>query len=497
MSQSAETSQSMPSKEPLTSNRKRLWLFRLLAIGLALTLFVVAELTCRLLGLGRPSSGPDPFAGFQDIRPLFTLDESGTQYRIPESRYNFFAPETFPKKKPERTKRIFCLGGSTVQGRPHSTPTSFPTFLELALTIADESHEWNAINCGGISYASYRLVPILREVLEYEPDLIIICTGHNEFLEDRSYHHLKSPSPWLKHAVRISSHSQLLNAINQLVYSDSSPHEARPMLPTETDPMLDYHNGLAAYHRDDQWHTNVMAHFEHNVRKLIAIAQNNSVPCILVIPPSNLYDCPPFKSVVSAESKTDARNRRQQLIDQARKTMRTDPQQVIPLLKQALAIDDRHAATWYELGKCYQSLGLQSQAHEAFVRARDEDICPLRMLSRMEEQLRQIALTDEVPLLDMSVHMRDGHSLVDHVHPDFEGHQDIAERLTKLMADQGWCQLNSGWQKQIKATFVAHMDSLEDFYFLRGQRTLDALRGWTEGRADGPAAEDRFSDRIP
>ncbi len=497
MSQTADTKQETPSAKSPKENRKRLWLFRLLACSLPLVLFAIAELTCRLFGLGNPSLGPDPFAGFQEIRPLFVLDDTGTQYCIPEARFNFFAPEAFPKEKPPRTKRIFCLGGSTVQGRPYSTPTSFPTFLKLALSVADQSRYWEVINCGGISYASYRLVPILEEVLQYEPDLIIVCTGHNEFLEDRSYHHLKSPSPLLKSAVRIGSYSRLLNCVSQLIYSDSVHNEDRPMLSAETDPMLDYHNGLAAYHRDDDWHTSVTAHFEHNVHKLIETCQRDGVPILLVIPPSNLYDCPPFKSVINAKLSTEARNQRQRLIEQAQATMRTDSQQAISIFREALTIDDRHAATWYELGKCYQSLGLHTQAHDAFVRARDEDICPLRILSGMEEQLRQLANANAVPLLDMSVQMRDGQSLVDHVHPDFEGNQDIAKQLLELMSKHRWCQLPEGWHEQVNKALTAQMDSLDDFYFLRGQRTLDALRGWTEGLSDGPAAEDRFPNRIP
>ena len=50
------------------------------------------------------------------------------------------------------------------------------------------------INCGGVSYASYRLGPILDEVLGYEPDLIMLYTGHNEFLEARTYPRLIEPA---------------------------------------------------------------------------------------------------------------------------------------------------------------------------------------------------------------------------------------------------------------------------------------------------------------
>ena len=43
------------------------------------------------------------------------------------------------------------------------------------------------INAGGISYASYRVAVVIKELARYEPDLFIIYTGHNEFLEERTY----------------------------------------------------------------------------------------------------------------------------------------------------------------------------------------------------------------------------------------------------------------------------------------------------------------------
>ncbi|WP_166819877.1 tetratricopeptide repeat protein [Thalassoroseus pseudoceratinae] len=492
MSQAAD-SYNKEASSPPAPNRYRLWIFRLLTVGLALMVFLIAEFACRLFGLGHPSLGPDPFAGFHEVRPLFILDEAKHEYRIPESRYNFFAPESFAQSKPSRAKRIFCLGGSTVQGRPYSTPTSFPTFLEMALDEVDQSNDWTVVNCGGISYASYRLVPILEEVLNYDPDFIILCTGHNEFLEDRSYQHLRDASPVLKRALRVSSKSRLFNVINRWVHTDASGL----VMSAETDPMLDYKNGLAAYYRDDQWRTNVVAHFEFNVRRLIGTAEVAGVPIILVIPPSNLYDCPPFKSEVASGLDPEAHAAWRELLRQAQETMRADPQGAIAIFKDAIAIDGRHAATWYELAKCYQTLGLQAQAEEAFVTARDEDTCPLRMLSVMEDALRRVADECDVPVVDLSVQMRDGHSLVDHVHPDFDAHQKIAKQLAEVLAEHDWCQLDSGWNERVDQCFRSHMDSLEDFYFLKGQRTLDALQGWTQGRSDGLPAEQRFPNRIP
>ena len=121
-------------------------------------------------------------------------------------RWFGFRPDGFARENGPKEFRIFCLGGSTVQGSPFAIETAFSTWLELSLQAAEPKRQWDVVNCGGVSYASYRLVPILEEVLGYEPDLIILYTGHNEFLEDR------------------------------------------PELESEVDAMLEYRGGLEQYH---------------------------------------------------------------------------------------------------------------------------------------------------------------------------------------------------------------------------------------------------------
>ena len=164
--------------------RARRWSLRLAAIGLGVLPFLLGELLCIACGWGRTADYDDPFVGFQSVHPLFVLNDDGDRYEIPPSRYRFFAPDSFPETKSPDEFRVFCLGGSTVQGHPYSLETSFTSFLEIALHEADPARRWRVVNCGGISYASYRLLPILHECLQHDPDLIILCTGHNEFLED-------------------------------------------------------------------------------------------------------------------------------------------------------------------------------------------------------------------------------------------------------------------------------------------------------------------------
>ena len=145
----------------------------------------------------------DPFVGFRAVTPLFELNSDGTRYEIPPARLKFFSPESFAANKPADEYRIFILGGSTVQGEPYLPQTSFTTWLEIGLQAADPSRRWEVVNCGGVSYASYRLLPIMQELMAREPDLFIFYEGHNEFLEDRTYEHIKH-APWLVAAAQES-----------------------------------------------------------------------------------------------------------------------------------------------------------------------------------------------------------------------------------------------------------------------------------------------------
>ena len=283
------------------------------------------------------------------------------------------------------------------------------------------------------------------------------------------------------------------------------PREERPLLPADVDAMLDYNDGLAAFHRDEPWRRGVAAHFEFNVRRMVDLCRAAGVPIILVNEPSNLADQPPFKSEHQHGLSESDRRRWEQLIDDARAAMRqNDVPRAISLLQQALSIDPQYAETWYVLGKCRESLRQHESAREAFVRARDEDICPLRLLSSMEAALHDIARGAGAPLLDSHALLEARTPncilgrlwLIDHIHPTIDGHQLIAAELVTHMADMNLVAPASDWEPRAATACAAHVESLPDLYFLRGEQTMERVRYWSQGRADGPPAADRFPHRL-
>jgi lysophospholipase L1-like esterase len=484
---------SAASADPKTWRRRIT--FRVLAVLIGLLPILLLEGVFRLGGWGRPEYGDDPYVGFSDVKPLFVLNDSGDRYEIPNSRQTFFQPESFAASKQPNEFRIFCFGGSTVQGRPYSIETSFTTWLELSLQAADPSPQWEAVNCGGVSYASYRLVPIMKESLAYEPDLFIVYTGHNEFLEDRTYADIKNTPAWRK-----AIHERLIGLRMYGVcrslwqraagIDDSEKRPDRVTLSTEVDALLDYRGGLETYHRDDEWRRGVIAHFEHNLRNITRLARRAGVPLILVNPVSNLRDSPPFKCEPRTDLSAEQRAELERLWDEA-KAMDWDRLDTkFGLVKRVLAIDDRYADAHFLLGRCYEAMGFTEQAKAEYIRAKDEDICPLRILAPMHEIIFSVAKQSRTTLVDareMFEHEeKDGilgdQTLIDHVHPRIEGHQWIARALLEEMVRLRMVSLRPAWEAKQQELYDERWKTLEPSYFPQSVARLEGLRLWAQGR---------------
>lgn len=490
--------------------RRRAILFRVAAVLLGLLPFVVIELTLRAFGLGHPNRHDDPFVGFSAVRPLFALNGAGDRYEIARSKRVHFYPESFAVQKRPREFRIFCIGDSTVQGNPWTTETSFTTWLEISLNAADPSRDWDVINCGGVSYASYRMVPILEEVLRYQPDLIIVHCSHNEFLEDRTYGDLKQTPRWLWRVHEQVSRLRLYNVLRMAARTggrgsrravgaadDLQPHRlggslALPeqTLPAEVEALLDYRGGLELYHRDEVWHRGVIAHYEFNLRRMAAIARQAKVPLILMNPACNLRDSPPFKAEHRAELSDTDKQRWDELWDAAREHYGDQPADAARLLREALVLDDQHAGLRYDLAKVLDSLSQFDAARAEYVQAKELDVCPLRILEPMNDVVRQVGLDTDTPVVDVRALFdrisRNGISgndwFADHVHPTIAGYQRVADEIAEELERQGIVRPQPEWLERKQRRFIEHFDSLPPNYLIEGQRRLRSLMLWAHGR---------------
>lgn len=481
-------------------SRRRCWMFRLLSIVLGLSFFGLIELACVAVGWGESQIGDDPLVGFEAIRPLFEKTADGQEFHTSPARRGYFKEVSFAATKPVGEFRIFVFGGSTVQGNPFSIETSFPTYLQVALEKADPSRNWKVVNCGGVSYASYRLLPVMRECLEYEPDLYIFCEGHNQFLENISFENVRESATVTAPALSVLNQLRSFRILQRTLKSAGQQHDdsmqqadiSRAILPAEVSTLLDQHDGLAKYHRDDKLASQIAASFAGDLRSMSRLSREFHVPLLFVLPPSNLSDCPPFKSEFSDTTPVDIQTQVISELKQACQLAASDLSQAIAMVQQLTSKDQRYALTWYELGQLQLTARDFSGAAISFRRAKDEDICPLRMTTPLENGMRHVAAQESVPLVDADGLLTrrspngiagDG-VLVDHVHPSFRGHEDIALSIADWMISSGLATTsNVAWKGDAIMECRDRLSTLDDMYFLRGQRALRSLRLWAAGRA--------------
>jgi len=273
----------------------------LLAILLGLVIIVAFDLLLGLFPLPGDSADDDPYLGFSSLSPVYEsyrADDGSERMRTRPVKQKWFNEQDFPARKAPGTRRIFTLGGSTTYGHPYLNRTSFSGFLQRLLDSSPGAGRFEVINAGGISYASYRVRLVLREVLACEPDLIVILTGHNEFLESRTYPQfeqgvgaLEQVKGWLRATNTYRLLEPVLAPVAKLRKSDKPAAAAPGVLGPEVETMLDQSAGLDQYHRDTAFAERVFEHFRYNLTAMIGMCREAGVPVVAFHPKQeNLED---------------------------------------------------------------------------------------------------------------------------------------------------------------------------------------------------------------
>ena len=272
----------MNQKSPRLSLKKRI------TFGVCITLafFCLAEIGFRALEIVWPPRHVDFGLGFNDDSRIF-VDSSrhpGYVETDPAKRVSFVR-QRFLRDKPAGVFRIVALGGSSVNYLE-------PEFKELELALNaefDQFDEIEIINCGGLAYGSHRLVLVMREMLEYQPDLILLYSGHNEFeeIEQLSLSGVEQLS-----FDRTISKSAIIRFIrDRKADFDLSrlekEHNQRVL--SREEPVSDSNFARAwSYEFSDQDVQDRMQSYEHNLRLILTTARKHQVPVIMGTVSSNL-----------------------------------------------------------------------------------------------------------------------------------------------------------------------------------------------------------------
>ncbi len=448
------------------SRRTPLWQALLLPVLAVLIFFALLEGGLALFGVQPALQSEDPFVGFASNAPLFVSSPgaNGKQLLVTApNKKDFFNRQSFVQPKAPNTYRIFTLGGSTTYGRPYDDSTSFSNWLRELLPAADQSKNWEVLNAGGISYASYRVAKLMEELIQYQPDLFIIYTGHNEFLEERTYRELRELPPLVSSTAALLTKtrtwSAMTSALQRLNSSPETGNKDRYKLSSEVDAILDRSVGLDGYQRDDVLQQNVIKHFQLSLENMVTLARSVGARVIFVRPASNLKDCSPFKSQDTAGLNKADSQRSLELLNMSKPLVWQQQWEMVEhFLNRAIALNPDFADLRYRRGQALFAQGRFDEAKEEFITARDEDVCPLRALTPIGEIVAEVAKEQQVMLVDFEELLEKRmlstkkHSILgdefflDHVHPTIEGHKLLAVALLETMSDQGLVHPESDWR---------------------------------------------------
>jgi tetratricopeptide (TPR) repeat protein len=402
--------------------------------------FALLELV--LWGCGVPLlvDREDPFRGFSGLITVF--EDQGEIYRtrLPKPG-GTFNDQSFQSHKPSGGLRIFTLGGSSSYGFPWSAPVAFTAVLGDVLSASHPDRSIEAINASGVSYAMHRLNIVADELFHYEPDIFIIYSGHNEFIEPEFFNALKRRGATRNRFEYALANTHVYSAMQALLGEAVETPRRRQSGFDERVRRADSATYSAAAKKA------VIEEYQWRLQRLVRRAQQRGIRVVICTVPSNLRDWRPEQSVADSTLDPAGRQRWERALHSGRQRLEAgDFEAALDDFGVALESSAQHALTHYLMGQSHEGLGHWAQAGEAYRRARDKDASPSRALSASNEAVRQVAREEGALLVDIdelfatqSPHGLVGFNLIeDYVHPTLAGHREIAWHLWEALEQSGW-----------------------------------------------------------
>ncbi|HEX7574275.1 MAG TPA: SGNH/GDSL hydrolase family protein, partial [Bacteroidota bacterium] len=460
------------TRPPLSPARRTA--FAVITLASPFLLLILTEIALRVF-----HAGPD--------LSLFTTEiVNGRTYHVmnPGVMYRYFpggdfSPSTsvdyFVVPKPPGTYRIFCLGGSTTVGYPYWYNGSFSTYLRDRLRKLFPDRSIEVINVGMTATNSFTVVDMARDVVNYEPDLIIVYDGHNEFYGALGIASNQSPGKsWLVsqtylRLLRVRTFVALRELYNRItgLFRQASDGISRGTMMEKVSLGNYVPYGSATY-------LSARSMFEDNLNELRSLCAKNRVPVILSTQVSNLRDQPPF--IVLPTQGITPQERAAFAAAFNRGLTRLKEGQTASALaefRSALLMDSMRADAHFQIARCLDALGDRGTARTEYINARDYDQLRFRTSRDFNSSILRMNDTAGMFVVDMERVFQErspdsliGNTLItEHLHPNSQGYFLMGRAYAGVMRTHGLLAPAGEW---------ARRDTIPDEE-LWGERSLSTL----------------------
>lgn len=371
----------------------------------------------------------------------------------------------FKKEKGKNTFRIFIVGQKVNNKVPHNPNTSFTHILNYKLQHIFKDKNIELINIAFNSPSSFELAKVCRQLKNYEPDLVMICPGKNEFDSKNAYPYtVLMGNPELDGFLCDTYIYQGIK--NLLTFGKTSSSE--------------YINSSIF--------KKTIENFEIKLEKMVIDLHDNDIPVILVNNTSNMLDTAPQKGGFSSPDSSFLTK----IFEEGEAAYaNSDYEKASACFTKVFRKERYHAQTLFYLGKLALRDHDLKAAQKFFKEAIDNDPVKLRTPSQINNVIFRIACTRNCPLIDTenlflanSTLGIPGYDLFcDEQNLNLQGNLLLADNCLKTIFMEGYLSKseykNQNYESQVAIT---PFDSIFDQYYSKcyGQPFTDVSTTFEE-----------------
>lgn len=399
-------SRSQPSRVAGFGRSRTELLFRCALILSPIVLFLSFETVLRLVDYGGDSSLFVPTTGEHDDFYGLNPDVARRYFSVIDD-YPIPRKDLFLQDKAASAYRIFALGGSTMAGFPYGDNLTFTRILHRRLLDAFPDRRIEMVNTGMSAINTHTLLDFMDEILEHEPDALLIYTGHNEFYGALGVGSVESLGRF-RWAVKLFLKLQRFKTFQLLrdgvlaVNRGAEPTDRTKgtvmarIVRDQTIPL-----GSDLYERGRE-------QFIDNLREILEKARAAGVPVLLSELVSNVGDHAPFAAIASSSAPPADR-----------------------VFAEAQALE---------------KAGRTDEARRLYYRAKDLDALRFRAPEDFNTVINELAGGFETPVVPMQARFEEActdgiignEMMLEHLHPNIDGYFLMADAFFDSMRDHGF-----------------------------------------------------------
>ncbi|MFZ0201788.1 MAG: tetratricopeptide repeat protein [Candidatus Sulfotelmatobacter sp.] len=376
----AQTEEAVPI--PRSGSWRRWLSISAAAVLVPMLLLMVAEVVLRVCGVGTPTGVMRPCT--DQGRPAYCDNQFFAAPFFPPGMYRTPRPYVIPAKKAPGTYRIFVLGESVAWGDPDPT-YGFARYLEVMLRERFPRVKFDVVNASITAINSHVLLPMVKDLVHYQPDLFVIYAGNTEVVGPFGPGTVLTPwdssLPAIRARIALNS-----TRLGQLVAKASGGGQNNAAKWRGMEMFLD-----RQVRADSPQMRPVYENFAANLRDMGAVARRSGSHVLISTVATNLKDCAPFASLHREGIRPDELKSWEGLVQRGAVLENAGSySEALKLYLSAADIDPQYAELQFRIARCLWAIGDFAGAKERFVRAQDLDTLRFRADSKLNEMIRTV-----------------------------------------------------------------------------------------------------------